>query len=139
MHRGMLIPCNIRELKSTQATVKMAITRKAITTPGINWEPRLAPSQELFYWYMQNRKRPDWWLDYVIKWKAEKRDNLQYGDAIRYVVSLLNGGLDVAIACFCTDYNTCHRSIVYAEVEAIMTSFWGDKENIAPPAPGLPH
>ena len=84
----------------------------------------LAPSKELFSWYMDNKESEDWFIEYKRRYKKEVQGNERALARMRDIKKLLDSGKDVVLLCYCRDVYKCHRSIVgeayeYVGIEVI--------------------
>lgn len=86
---------------------------------GLNQIIELAPSNALFGWYINNKTNEDWFKTYKKRYKEEIQSNEVALEKMRYIKSLLDSGKDVALLCYCRDYNKCHRSILGEAFKAI--------------------
>lgn len=106
---------NIRDLKQEDGTESWAIVR-SMKNPSswIKHVPELSPSKELFYRYLDLKKKGQWnqaAFDniYVPQFLYEMRT--QSYDMLNKVYLLDKNGADISMACFCTG-GLCHRYIV---------------------------
>lgn len=86
---------------------------------GLNQIIELAPSKELFGWYLNNKNDENWFKEYKRRYKIEIQSNEIALEKMRYIKSLLDSGKNVALLCYCRDYKKCHRSILGEAFEAI--------------------
>lgn len=109
--------CHVSKLKDLDVVTKAAITRKKVESADVQWVPELAPSRDLFEWWMANeRSAAEKWDDYVEAWDAEKAKDTVYWAKIDRIRLGLTKGVTIALACFCVDENLCHRSLVRRDI-----------------------
>lgn len=75
--------------------------------------PSLAPSAELVTYTVRN-KRGNWWEFYTEKLITEWESSKSFKSSIKMVMSYLDEGLDVAVACYCLPLGRerCHLSML---------------------------
>ena len=85
------------------------------TNSKVKHMPALAPSNRLFFQYVNwrnkgqwNRPRFDW--DYVPAFLSEMKQQLPH-DTLQTLAELSHYK-NIALVCFCSDESMCHRSIV---------------------------
>lgn len=93
-------------------TVVINIARKPIF--GINKHYlELAPSKVLFDWYLKNKTKKDWFIEYKRMYKKQIQYDQQALASMRQIKhDYLDKGINVMLVCFCRDVNLCHRSII---------------------------
>jgi uncharacterized protein YeaO (DUF488 family) len=106
---------NIREIKDDMENWLIVRNVKSLPKHTV-WVPDLSPSKELFYRYRQAANAGQYnkkWFDenYVDKFLV---DMIKDPESIKLLDSLYQQSFnkDIRLACFCSDENTCHRSIV---------------------------
>lgn len=106
---------NIKNLRQDDGTESWAIVR-SMKNPSawIKQVPELSPSKELFFKYLDLKKKGQWGQDafdniYVPQFLHEMRT--QSYDMLNKVYMLDKNGADISMACFCTS-ELCHRYVV---------------------------
>ena len=109
--------CSIKDAgKLPSPCVKLMCTVGKVETQGITMFPQLAPSKELYQYYLANRDiNPNWWDKYRERF-LEEMQGVQMQIGIHTILQLLQSGIRVAIMCFCPNANTCHTSLLEAEI-----------------------
>lgn len=112
----MVILCSLRDLKKYQRNsndINLMIVRSyKETITGIQWFPRLAPSQSLRSFTISNKDRDGFWELFHAKFNQELVSNeKQIG--LSLVEDLVQQGHEVNLVCYCEDSSKCHRSDVY--------------------------
>ena len=75
----------------------------------------LAPSHELYTFYLKNKDSEGWWNVYKgIFQKELQSTEKQLGLAL--VRDYVHDGFNVNLICYCSDYKQCHRSLVAEEL-----------------------
>lgn len=78
---------------------------------GVQQFERLAPSSELYSLAMLNRDNPDFFETYKAAFNEELCSyEKQVGLSL---IEELAKSFDINLICYCKDYSTCHRSLVY--------------------------
>lgn len=109
--RGTLYLRSVRNFSNVpEGTVVINIARKDIR--GLEKFIELAPSKDLFYWYLNNRKSDNWFDTYKVRYYVEINSNARAIATLNYIESKLNEGINVCLVCFCEDVSKCHRGIV---------------------------
>lgn len=87
--------------------VKLLIARKKLSDmSGINWVLDLAPSKKLFWDYKNEIIS---WEQYVKIYNNELKDNYKI---LLKIKAFIDNNINVALICYCDDYNYCHRGLV---------------------------
>lgn len=113
------------ELIAPDNSVIINIARKPMKDSRISEHIiELAPSKELFSWYMANKGIDNWFKEYKKVYKQEIQNNEIALEKMRYIKRILDSGKDVVLLCYCRDVSKCHRSIIgeayeYVGVEVI--------------------
>ena len=78
------------------------------------WDKRieLAPSKELFTWYINNKNKVDWFDDYKKIYLNQLKVNKKALNTLSEIREMLDSGKNVCLMCFCKDVTKCHRSLV---------------------------
>lgn len=103
----MLIFTHIGNLKYHSTPNKINIARKSVI--GFEQFIELAPSKELFYFYLNNRESGDWFPAYEKRFKVEMVQMKLILDELCEMSKVE----DIVLFCFCRDYKKCHRYIEY--------------------------
>ena len=115
----MINICSIRDLKNYPNATKYAIVR-SLSRPIANVEQlsELSPNKQLFFWYRNTVNSGTWGPElyineYVPKFMAQMRSDKK---AQEILIDLIKRSKreEIALACFCSDLNLCHRKIVAA-------------------------
>lgn len=107
----------IAHVKHKYLIVRSAKNAESLYAKGWVQVPQLSPSSNLFYSYLDLKKKGLWNQDafdtiYTPNFLNQmKTDNIMR-DALNRVLALLRNGEDVVFACYCPEYNLCHRSIL---------------------------
>lgn len=115
---GTFKTCTIRDIAKLKVDIKIVGTIKQVNGQGLTWVKQLAPSSELFNQSRQWKKQelwPNMWPEYERQFKE-----LMAGSMKPYLDRLelrLSQGKHIAFACFCSDYNICHRSLISQYLE----------------------
>lgn len=77
----------------------------------------LCPSKELFFETQKLKKEGNWGEEsfnkhYVPKFIKQMQSSYEAKFELRQIMNLLDSGKDVAFACYCSDHNICHRSLI---------------------------
>ena len=72
----------------------------------------LAPSRELFNWYMNNKNNVNGFDDYEKVYMNQLKNNKYALNELSSIKNMLESGKDVCLLCFCRNINTCHRSLI---------------------------
>lgn len=109
----MVITCSIRDVKLHNADVNFAIVQ-SMKTPikGVIQLAALAPSKELFCWYLKNRERDGWFEEYERKFIADVIPSWGFQEGTRVLIELVKLDKNVTLSCYCSDLDKCHRKIV---------------------------
>lgn len=113
----MIICCNMRQLASVHADTQYAIVR-SLTKPIRNTEQLavLSPSKNLFFEYLRYSKAGEWNKEKFDTWYTPIFLREMQSPAAQAKLDELAqrsaNGEKIALACFCTDPETCHRSLV---------------------------
>lgn len=113
---GRLYLCRISDLKKMEqlgCSINLQVTRvKPIK--GWSWVPHLAPSAGLFrqtrHW-MANGMWPEKWTEYALRFKQEMKE-ARMAACLARIEQHLRSGQSVSLACFCSDEDHCHRSLL---------------------------
>lgn len=119
--RGTLYLRSVRNFSNVpEGTVVINIARKDIN--GLEKFIELAPSKDLFYWYLNNKESNDWFKEYKIRYTEEIKRGTKSIAMLNYIESKLNEGISICLVCFCEDVNKCHRGIVgkWYELKGLM-------------------
>lgn len=116
---GKLYLANIYTYKNQVPVNSVCINIARKNKDNLKQIIELAPSKELFSWYMNNKDNEDWFKEYKRQYKIEIQSNELALEKMRYIKSLLDEGKDVVLLCYCRDYKKCHRSIIGEAFEAI--------------------
>lgn len=111
----MIRVTNIRNLDSTKQNQWAIVRSLKSKSPWMTQVAELSPSTGLFHKYLQLKERGEWneksFKDIYVPWFL--RDMKEYGAPMLNRVWLMNKqGIDIDMACFCTDETFCHRSVV---------------------------
>lgn len=96
---------------------------------GVLWVLDLAPSAGLLKWWRDAMRVPATdpaalWSEYRARWAEEKAASPPYRAAVEMAAAaatLVRGaGGTLTVACWCADGERCHRSIVAADVRAVL-------------------
>lgn len=109
---GRLITCQVRELLTLPADIRILATRQG-RVPGAITCRALAPSPALFHkakllW--RDRPKREWWLDYVAAYQQEMAGP-EKQRWLRMMLKSLRNGRDIVLACYCTTAE-CHRELI---------------------------
>ena len=72
----------------------------------------LAPSKELFDWYLKNKNTYNWFKHYRRIYLNQLKVNELALDDLSFIRDKLDEGYDVCIYCFCKSFIKCHRNII---------------------------
>ena len=120
----MLYVTQINNLKENIPN-QLAIVRSLKNSkPGIIQVPELSPSWELFQEYLKLKNQGDWdtqtfesiYVPWFLREIAENKGNSR--DKLNWLWKLATTQ-DVTVACFCTDEELCHRSIVAGLIQGV--------------------
>lgn len=113
----MIICCNLRQLSKIRADKKYAIVR-SLKKPIKDAEQLsvLSPSTGLFFGYLDLAKTGGWNKERFDNWYTPIFLNEMQAPAAQAKLDELAArsanGETIALACFCTDPQTCHRSLI---------------------------
>lgn len=103
----MLIFTHIGNLGKYDTKYKINIARKPVK--GFDQFITLAPSKELFYYYLNNRSNPKWFETYKIRFNTELADMEHLLDEL----CIMSKKHDIVLFCFCRNFKECHRYLEY--------------------------
>lgn len=109
-----LFTTRVGTMTRTKADEYWLVTRGGKGIPGTVRVKDVAPSPDLFHQYLNSwRGRPPelWWDEYARRFVAEMEDprSLQM---LRDLYRRLRSGRSVALVCYCTDAQHCHRRLL---------------------------
>ena len=117
----MVVLCAIKDLakyKRSNNDITFAIVR-SMKEPisGIQQFTRLAPSQGLYNFALNNKNRENFFELYHEAFNEELLSHeKQVGLAI--IEDLVQTGRELNLVCYCPDANQCHRSAVYTALKS---------------------
>ena len=109
-----LFTTSVSAIKRTRADEYWLVTRGGGDIAGTVRVKDLAPSPELFQRYASNWKgRPpaEWWTQYETLFRVEMQGEPALA-ALRRLYRTLNSGRTVALTCYCSDPDHCHRRLL---------------------------
>lgn len=113
--------CSLSELSSVEyaGDVNLFIVRNQKSPiVGLQHFKQLAPSEELYTFFYNNKGNENWWEVFSAAFKEElKQHEKQVG--LHIVQDFVRQGLRVNLVCYCGDFMHCHRSLVAEELEHI--------------------
>jgi len=85
---------------------------------------QLSPSSDLFFKYLDLKKQKQWNQTsfdniYVPSYLQQIRHDQQAIDLLNYLYRQDKAGKNICLACFCTDEDLCHRSIVAGLLQGV--------------------
>ena len=112
--------CSLNYLNTHKSDfdARWAIVRSLrASIPGVRWVPELSPSTQLFYQYCAWKKQGEWGKQkfeegYKPVFIHDIQSDPEAQALLDEIVAMHEAGLNIALACFCSDYETCHRSII---------------------------
>lgn len=78
---------------------------------NIEWKYELAPSHDLFTWFLSNRFKEDWFEDYIPQYIKQIKNDTNSIAILNLLKFKLDSGINVMLICHCKDFK-CHRSII---------------------------
>lgn len=114
MKKGRLILTDINKINKLENCEKWFIARmpmESMQEYDITWRYELAPSHDLFTWYLGNRHKDGWFKEYIPQYLEQlKTDNSAKG-ILNLLCYKLNNNQNVALICYCKN-SQCHGSII---------------------------
>jgi uncharacterized protein YeaO (DUF488 family) len=117
MQNGV-ITSSIRDMNNYSADKLYLITRtkgNIIISDKVRHLKVLAPSQDLFGWYLKHRYDNNWYEHYKEQYEEDMKNSNEMNDVLNKI-KLLAKTQTILLACFCKDVNTCHRGIIADEL-----------------------
>lgn len=114
----MITITNIRQAKPNDFDEIWAIVRSLKSkSPYLIQVPELSPSWNLFKKYLALKEQNNWNENtfqtvYRPQFLTELAQDKQAQAKMEELISKHNAGKSIALVCFCTDPNLCHRSII---------------------------
>lgn len=125
MPQGTLYTLSISNIDDPQIAHvkhKLFIVRSAKNADSLlkrGWVivPQLSPNEKIFYMYLDLKKKGQWNQNtfdnkYTPAFLFQMQYEPEMRSALNRVRSILQSGEDVAVACYCPDFELCHRSLV---------------------------
>lgn len=114
----MITVTNIRNMHPTRYHYAFAIVRSLKKRiPYVTQLQALSPSPQIFYKYLRLQKEGKWnqatfddW--YTKAFLHQLSQNTVAQDTLRHILRLDKEGENIVLACFCSDANMCHRTII---------------------------
>lgn len=115
----MIYLANFQNYSSLKCDEVWAIVRSLNTKPSdVRQVSELSPSKGLFYKYLDLKKKNMWGTNsfneiYVPQFLQEIKENRTVtSPLLNYLYSADKHGKNIALLCFCSDEELCHRSII---------------------------
>lgn len=112
---GLLFTSNVNGLRNLKIESEIwQITRAGTLIPNSTLVRGLAPSSQLFEKFLREWKElpnKTWWQEYESLFLEELKSEEKL-DCLREIYRRLKNGTNIALVCFCKDYNYCHRKLV---------------------------
>lgn len=118
----MLVLCSLSDLKKYQRSpfdINFMVVRH-LTEPiqGIQWFPKLAPSESLFNFAQRNKEVPGFWEVYHKLYQEELNSHdKQVGLAL--ISDYAKRGKEINLLCYCKDAEKCHRLDLYQALKSM--------------------
>ena len=111
---GKVITTSLRDVKYVRADEYWLITRGGKDILGLSRHIGLSPSPELFSRYCYKWRGQDpatWWPTYKSVFERELQTEGKLAE-LRAIYRLVQAGKTVALVCYCSDAEHCHRLLV---------------------------
>lgn len=113
----MLVTCYIGEVRRMEKKYHfdykyfIVINPKEVHLKGFSHRPDLGPSRELYKWFLENKHKKDWFVNYKRKFIVDMEDRPGLKRAVAELKEKSKRG-NVLAVCFCENVNACHRGII---------------------------
>lgn len=113
--KGSVYTISIREISNLpDDCLTLLVARKKMENMnGIIWCLELAPSKRLFW---DIKKDIISWNQFESRYLEELKNN-QF--TLNKINHFINKGINVALVCYCNDFNFCHRKLIGQELEKL--------------------
>lgn len=114
----MIRICNIREVKKDEYDEVWAIVRSLKSkSPWMTHVPELSPSLDLFFMYNRMKNDGHWNKTtfetcYRPRFMQQIANDTAAQAKLEELIAKDAAGKRIALFCFCTDVNLCHRSLI---------------------------
>ena len=115
----MINICSIRDLKNYANCEQYAIVR-SLKNPikGVSQMPELSPDWNLFKFYLNEKNQGTWNVEtfqneYVPRFINQIKKDAQARKTLERLIKESHTK-DIALACFCSNIDMCHRKIIAA-------------------------
>lgn len=117
----MIVLCNMRDINAMRNQYNLDevwLIVRSLKTPiaGCNHVPELSPSSNLFYKYLDIRNKGCWNISsFEQMYMPQFMHEMHAPAAQAKLTELINkdhSGYNIGLACFCSDEQTCHRSLI---------------------------